>query len=299
MQGTEMQLGMAVESQKATLSVKRRLACERVILLRHSDVNLVELGKETVNEDDRVVLLEGGVKPDSPKVHNPSVASQLVEVSELNAEVSRLQNQLNELKKVLSDAGRNIDLGGKFSKSTKKSHVDDPIDSERREKVKEAMLHALTSYEKYAWGQDELQPQTKDGVNSFSGLGATLLDSLDTLYVTGLHQQFQKAREWVANSLDFNKDYEAGVFETTIRVVGGLLSAYDLSGDRVFLEKAKDIADRLLPAWDTASRIPYNRINLAHRNPWNQGWTGVFELLPSTCMYFFPCCGTSLRGLGT
>ncbi|XP_058076226.1 protein REDUCED WALL ACETYLATION 3-like isoform X2 [Magnolia sinica] len=44
----------------------------------HSDINLVELGKEAVNEDDRVVLLEGGVKPDSPKVHNPSVASQLV-----------------------------------------------------------------------------------------------------------------------------------------------------------------------------------------------------------------------------
>ncbi|XP_058068123.1 mannosyl-oligosaccharide 1,2-alpha-mannosidase MNS1-like [Magnolia sinica] len=202
-----------------------------------------------------------------------------VEVSVLKVELSQLQNQLNELKKILSDAGENIDLGGKFSESTKKSHDDDPIDSERREKVKEAMLHAWTSYEKYAWGQDELQPQTKDGVNSFGGLGATVVDSLDTLYIMGLHQQFQKAREWVANSLDFNKDYEASVFETTIRVVGGLLSAYDLSGDKVFLEKAKDIADRLLPAWDTASGIPYNRINLAHGNPRNQGWTGGDSIL--------------------
>ncbi|KAI8009180.1 Mannosyl-oligosaccharide 1,2-alpha-mannosidase MNS1 [Camellia lanceoleosa] len=65
----------------------------------------------------------------------------------------------------------------------------------------------------------------------------------------------QRAREWVANSLDFNKNYDASVFETTIRVVGGLLSTYDLSGDKIFLEKAKDIADRLLPAWDT-HRIP-------------------------------------------
>ena len=57
--------------------------------------------------------------------------------------------------------------------------------------------------------------------------------------------------------------------------MGGLLSAYDLSGDKVFLEKATDIADRLLPAWDTQSGIPYNIINLAHGNARNPGWTGV------------------------
>lgn len=62
------------------------------------------------------------------------------------------------------------------------------------------------------------------------------------------------------------------------RVVGGLLSAYDLSGDKVFLDKAKDITDRLLPAWDTASGIPYNRINLAHGGAHNHGWTNVSHL---------------------
>ncbi|XP_043713221.1 mannosyl-oligosaccharide 1,2-alpha-mannosidase MNS1 isoform X2 [Telopea speciosissima] len=141
------------------------------------------------------------------------------------------------------------------------------------------MLHAWASYEKYAWGQDELQPQTKNGVNSFGGLGATIVDSLDTLFIMGLKEQFQKAKEWVTNSLDFNKDYEASVFETTIRIVGGLLSAYDLSEDRVFLEKARDIADRLLPAWDTPSGIPYNRINLLQGNPHNPGWTGGESIL--------------------
>ena len=59
------------------------------------------------------------------------------------------------------------------------------------------------------------------------------------------------------------------------RVVGGLLSAYDLSEDKLFLEKARDIADRLLPAWNTPSGIPYNIINLAHGNAHNPGWTGV------------------------
>ncbi|KAF9626771.1 hypothetical protein IFM89_039462, partial [Coptis chinensis] len=71
---------------------------------------------------------------------------------------------------------------------------------QRRGKVKEAMLH----------------PQTKNVVNSFGGLGATLMDSLDTLYIMGLDEQFQRAREWVTNSLDFNKNYDASVFETTI-----------------------------------------------------------------------------------
>ncbi|KAK1391803.1 hypothetical protein POM88_010859 [Heracleum sosnowskyi] len=71
---------------------------------------------------------------------------------------------------------------------------------------------------------------------------------------------------WVADSLDFNKNYDASVFETTIRlnffnrVVGGLLSAFDLSGDKMFLEKATDIADRLLPAWNTSTGIPFNII---------------------------------------
>ncbi|KAL5223159.1 hypothetical protein ABZP36_027872 [Zizania latifolia] len=151
----------------------------------------------------------------------------------------------------------------------------DPINNERREKVKEAMVHAWNSYVKYAWGHDELQPQSKNGVDSFGGLGATLVDSLDTLYIMGLKDEFRKARDWVLESLNFDKDYEASVLETTIRIVRGLLSAYDLSADKIFLEKAKDITDRLLPAWDTSSGIPYNKMNLANGQASNHGWNGV------------------------
>ncbi|GAV59696.1 Glyco_hydro_47 domain-containing protein [Cephalotus follicularis] len=188
-----------------------------------------------------------------------------IELARLSEQLTSLQNELEEVENLL-----------KLENTVFK---DDPISMERREKVKDAMLHAWTSYEKYAWGQDELQPQTKNGINSFGGLGATLVDSLDTLFIMGLHEQFQRAREWVAKSLDFNKDYEASVFETTIRVVGGLLSAYDLSGDKVFLEKARDLADRLLPAWNTPSGIPYNQINLAHGNAHNPRWTGGNSIL--------------------
>ncbi|OWM89041.1 hypothetical protein CDL15_Pgr023887 [Punica granatum] len=141
--------------------------------------------------------------------------------------------------------------------------IEDPVSVARAAKVKDAMLHAWSSYEKFAWGFDELQPQTKDGVDTFGGLGATVVDALDTLFIMGLNEQFQRARQWVATSLDFNKDYDASVFETTIRILGGLLSAHDLSGDKMFLEKATELADRLLPAWNTPSGINLNRVNLA------------------------------------
>ncbi|KAG8380257.1 hypothetical protein BUALT_Bualt07G0174400 [Buddleja alternifolia] len=201
------------------------------------------------------------------------------EMFKLNDEVTRLRNLLEEVKTSKNGAVK-ANVIGKGNDAFKNPDVsDDSIDIQRREKVKDAMIHAWSSYEKYAWGHDELQPQSKNGVDSFGGLGATLIDSLDTLYIMGLDEQFQRAREWVAKSLDFNKNYDASVFETTIRVVGGLLSTYDLSGDKVFLEKAKDIADRLLPAWDTPSGIPYNIINLAHGNPHNPGWTGGDSIL--------------------
>ncbi|KAF8651562.1 hypothetical protein HU200_063383 [Digitaria exilis] len=201
-------------------------------------------------------------------------------VREYESEISKLEDDINRLHDQLRKAGVHLDENPISNKIFRKDLVEiDPVNNERREKVKEAMLHAWNSYVKYAWGMDELQPQSKNGINSFGGLGATLIDSLDTLYIMGLKDEFQKARDWVAESLDFDKDYDASVFETTIRVVGGLLSAYDLSGDKVFLEKAQDITDRLLPAWDTTSGIPYNRINLAHGRAHNPGWTNGDSIL--------------------
>ncbi|AQK45950.1 Mannosyl-oligosaccharide 12-alpha-mannosidase MNS1 [Zea mays] len=141
-------------------------------------------------------------------------------VSEYESEISRLEDDINRLHDQLRRAGVHLDENPVISnKNSRKNPVEiDHVNNERREKVKEAMLHAWNSYVKYAWGMDELQPQSKDGINSFGGLGATLVDSLDTLYIMGLKDEFQKARDWVAESLDFDKDYDASVFETTIRL---------------------------------------------------------------------------------
>lgn len=208
------------------------------------------------------------------------------ELSKLSTMNDELSLKLDEFRKLLSDKGPEFVRRQVESKIESLHHMqgenfedNDVVARERRDKVKAAMVHAWSSYEKYAWGMDELLPQSRRGSNDFGGLGATVVDSLDTLYIMGLNDEFQKAKEWVASEMTFDKSYDASVFETTIRVLGGLLSAYDLSEDSMFLDKAKDLANRLLPAWNSPSGIPYSTINLQSGRTYNPGWTGGSSVL--------------------
>ncbi|PVU99670.1 hypothetical protein BB560_005467 [Smittium megazygosporum] len=115
----------------------------------------------------------------------------------------------------------------------------------RRLAVKRAMQHAWTGYETYAFGKDELLPVTGSFKQNW---GVTLIDSLSTLYVMGMHEEFNRAKEFV-KTIDFSTTipgHHTSLFETNIRCLGGLISAYDLSGDKIFLQKAVDLADILI-----------------------------------------------------
>ena len=112
--------------------------------------------------------------------------------------------------------------------------------NERQKKVVEAFKHAWEGYRKYAWGHDELRPISRSSSEWF-GLGLTIIDSLDTMLLMNLREEFQQAHDWVANSLTFEKNVDVNLFETTIRVLGGLLSAYHLSQDDLFLKKAVSV----------------------------------------------------------
>jgi len=146
-------------------------------------------------------------------------------------------------------------------------------DVHRRDAVKAAMKHAWKGYERFAWGMDELQPNSRRGKNLFAGLGATIIDSLDTLWIMDLKEEFGRARDWVATEFNLNKPYEASVFETVIRIVGGFIAAYDLSGDRMFVDKCVDLVEKLQPAYRTPTGIPYNIINLQSGGAKNPAWT--------------------------
>lgn len=130
--------------------------------------------------------------------------------------------------------------------------------------VREAFLHGWRSYRRHAWGLDELQPLSKRGRDTFGGLGITILDSLTTLWLMGLQTEFEQATAFVENDLDFDKaDTEVSVFELIIRALGGLLGAHSLSGRPIFLQRAMELADRLLPALNSSSHLPFPKWNIA------------------------------------
>eukprot|EP00727_Mastigamoeba_balamuthi_P009541 m51a1_g5209 putative mannosyl-oligosaccharide -alpha-mannosidase mns2-like (519) ;mRNA; f:239782-242196 len=157
-------------------------------------------------------------------------------------------------------------------------NLDAQTPEERADAVRAMMLHAWEGYAGRAWGTDEVKPVTGSPHN-WLGLGATIVDSLDTLWLMGLRPEFDRAREWVARSLRFDAAGDVSVFETVIRVVGGLLSAYDLTGDRLFLDKAAACADRLLPAYKTPSGVPYVTLNMRSQSAYNPSWTGGAAIL--------------------
>lgn len=140
-------------------------------------------------------------------------------------------------------------------------------DIKKRDSVVAAFKRAWSAYEKDAMGYDEYHPLSHKGSNlsPAGGIGYFIIDSIDTMLLMGLSEEYARARRWVAHELSFDRDGEFNSFETTIRVLGGLLSAYHLSEDPLFLEKATDLADRMLPIFDTPSGLPWPGINLSKR----------------------------------
>lgn len=129
----------------------------------------------------------------------------------------------------------------------------------KREKVKEETKRAWAGYRKYAWMHDELTPVTGRSKDPFCGWAATLVDSLDTLWIMGMIPEFEEAVNAV-KTIDFTTTARKDIpmFETTIRYLGGLLAAYDLSGAKykILLDKAVELAEILYSAFDTPNRMP-------------------------------------------
>ncbi|KAI1378079.1 glycoside hydrolase family 47 protein [Hypoxylon crocopeplum] len=162
---------------------------------------------------------------------------------------------------------------------------------DRLAKVKAEMVRGWNGYMTYAKGHDELSPVSKKFRDPFCGWAATLVDALDTLWIMDMKDEFEEALLEV-EKIDFTTSEfrpEIPVFETTIRYLGGLVAAYDVSGGKaggydILLEKAIELAEILMGVFDTPNRMPVLYYN----------WKPAFAKLPKRAQ-----AGVSVAELGS
>lgn len=139
-----------------------------------------------------------------------------------------------------------------------------PVDKKTMaERVRAEFKHSWDGYKEYCWGHDDLKPISKACRDWY---GQTILmtpvDALDSLYLLGFKDEADKTREYIDKNLSYDKDIEVQVFEITIRELGGLLSSYQITGDKKLLALADDLGTRLLPAFNSPTGMPYRFVNL-------------------------------------
>ena len=136
-------------------------------------------------------------------------------------------------------------------------------DAQMAERVRQEFRHAWEGYKQYAWGHDELRPLSRGYHDWYAqSLLMTPVDALDTMMLMGLDDEAANTRNYIATHLSFDRDIYVKNFEITIRMLGGLLSSYQLSGDKRLLALADDLGTRLLPAFNSPTGMPYVHVNL-------------------------------------
>ena len=129
--------------------------------------------------------------------------------------------------------------------------------------VKAEFLHAWAGYKKYAWGHDDLKPLSKTHHDWYAQpLLMTPVDSLDTMIIMGMDEEAAATRAYIVEHLSFDKDIDVQNFEITIRILGGLITNYQLTGDKRLLSLAEDLGRRLLPVFESPTGMPYRYVNL-------------------------------------
>ena len=139
-----------------------------------------------------------------------------------------------------------------------------PADPALAGQVRKELLHAWNGYKQHAWGHDDLLPVSKTWRDWYGSetLLMTAVDTVSTLALMDLDDEVPSTTDYIAKTLHFDKDIDVSNFEITIRILGGLLSAYQSTGDERLLRKADDLATRLLPAFKSKTGMPYRFVNL-------------------------------------
>ncbi|KAG6829250.1 hypothetical protein H0H92_005130 [Tricholoma furcatifolium] len=149
----------------------------------------------------------------------------------------------------------------------------------RQDEVRRAFVHAYSGYMEHAYPADELLATSGGRSDKFNGWSVTMIDSMDTMYIMGLQNEFRDAVQAVA-SQKFSTTYGFYVpfFETVIRYLGGLLSAYAISGEPILLSRADDLGALLLPTFaNSSSGFPAYSLSF-HTGLPGSGWMGSSTL---------------------
>lgn len=158
------------------------------------------------------------------------------------------------------------------------AHRNKDVWAQRADAVRDAFLQAYNSYVTYASPYDELLPLSKAPSDTFNGWALSHIESLDTLWLMGLYEQFDSALAVIANTtFSMPPTKPARFFETVIRYLGGLLSAYALSHDPILLSRADDLGAALLPTFNTTSGLPAYGVYIGN-GELAQGWIGNTSL---------------------
>ncbi len=154
-------------------------------------------------------------------------------------------------------------LAFQAARSQPNAHANNIDKAEMAQRVRQEFLHAWNAYKQYAWGHDELRPLSKSYRDWHSvSLYMTPVDAMDTMILMGLADEAAKTKDFVVKNLSFDHDVEVKNFEIVIRLLGALLSNYQLTGDKRLLVLADDLGTRLLPVFDSPTGMPYMYVNL-------------------------------------
>jgi mannosyl-oligosaccharide alpha-1,2-mannosidase len=128
---------------------------------------------------------------------------------------------------------------------------------EKLQRIKKAFMSSWKTYKQYGYGHDEVRPLSHKASDPFNGWSATLVDSLDTLYLIDEKEELREAIEFL-KSVNFKQCHRTSIpiFENVIRVLGGLISAYELTSDKSLLQNGQDLAQFIMEAFDTPNRMP-------------------------------------------
>ncbi len=131
------------------------------------------------------------------------------------------------------------------------------------DEVRSETLRSWKAYKTYAWGHDVLAPISRTHRDWYSEpLYISPIDAYSTLVLMGFEEEASEVERYVVDSLSFDKDVDVKIFEVNIRILGGLLSMYSHCKNPQVLDKARDFADRMLPAFNTPTGIPRYWVNL-------------------------------------